>query len=80
VAIPRQTLKDWFVKINRLRIDHRRIGRELAKAIRGAYFGRLDPVTVARMEREWGVQAKALLDAVRVAVVDDVVLFNSEVS
>lgn len=80
VAMPRQTLKEWFVKINRLRIDHRRIGRELAKAIRGAYFGRLDPVTVARMEREWGVQAKALLDAVRVAVVDDVVLFNSEVS
>ena len=80
VMMPRQTLKDWFAKINRLRIDHRRIGRELAKAIRGAYFGRLDPVTVARMEREWGVQAKALLDAVRVAVVDDVVLFTNEAS
>jgi len=76
VTMPRQVLKEWFTKINRLRIDHRRMGRELAKAIRGAYFGRLDPVTVARMEREWGVQAKALLEAVRVAVVDDVVLFN----
>ena len=76
VTMPRQTLKEWFVRINRLRVDHRRLGRELAKAMRGAYFGRLDPVTVARMEREWGVHAKALLEAVRDAVVDDVVLFN----
>lgn len=75
IAMPTEMLKDWFAKINRLRIEHRRMGRELVKAIRGAYLGRLDPVSLARMEREWGVQATALLEAARVAVVDDVIPF-----
>ena len=75
LSLPAEVLKDWFAKINRLRIEHRRIGRELVKAIRGAYLGRLDPVSLARMEREWGVQAKTLLEAARVAVVDDVIPF-----
>jgi hypothetical protein len=30
------------------------------------------------MEREWGVQAKELLEAARVAVVDDVIPLSSE--
>ncbi|MFN7998447.1 MAG: hypothetical protein U0Q18_32800 [Bryobacteraceae bacterium] len=75
IAMPAEVLKDWFCKINRLRIEHRRMGRELVKAIRGAYLGRLDPVSLARMEREWGVQATALLQAARIAVVDDVIPF-----
>lgn len=75
MAIPPEILKDWFAKINRLRIEHRRMGRELVKAIRAAYLARLDPVSLARMEREWGVQAAALLQAARLAVVDDVIPF-----
>lgn len=75
IALPDNVLKEWFINIHRLRVDHRRIGRRLARAIRGAYLGRLDPISVARMEREWGVQAKALLEAARVAVVDDVITF-----
>ncbi len=75
MVLPDSILKEWFVNIHRLRVDHRRIGRQLARAIRGAYLGRLDPISVARMEREWGLQAKTLLEAARVAVVDDVITF-----
>jgi hypothetical protein len=73
ISIPDDTLADWFAGINRLRINHRKIGRELVRAIRGAYLGRLDPVSVAKMEKEWGVEAKALLEAAHVAIVDDVI-------
>jgi hypothetical protein len=73
IAIPKEVLSIWFTGINRLRINHRRIGRELVRAIRGAYLGRLDPITVAKMEREWGVEAKTLLEAARVAIIDDVI-------
>ena len=71
--MPRDILSDWFIDINRLRINHRKIGRELVRAIRGAYLGRIDPVSVAKMEKEWGVEAKTLLEAARVAIVDDVI-------
>jgi hypothetical protein len=73
LSLPTEMLTEWFASINRLRINHRRIGRELVRAIRGAYLGRLDPVTVAKMEREWGVEAKVLLEAARIAIVDDVI-------
>jgi hypothetical protein len=73
ISIPRDILSDWFISINRLRINHRKIGRELVRAIRGAYLGRLDPVSVARMDKEWGVEAKTLLEAARVATIDDVI-------
>lgn len=76
ITLPQETLRQWFADIHRLRVDHRKIGRQLARAIRGAYLSRLDPVTVARMEREWGLQAKMLLEAARVAVVDDVIPFT----
>ena len=78
ITLPVDTLRQWYLGIKRLRIHHRVIGRELGKAIRGAYLGRLDAVTIARMEREWGVQAKELLEAARVAVVDDVIPLSSE--
>lgn len=78
ILIPAEVLSDWFTGINRLRINHRKIGRELVRAIRGAYLGRLDPVSVAKMEKEWGVEAKALLEAARVAVIDDVIPLDGE--
>jgi hypothetical protein len=78
IVIPTEVLSDWFTGINRLRINHRKIGRELVRAIRGAYLGRLDPVSVAKMEKEWGVEAKALLEAARVAVIDEVIPLDGE--
>lgn len=78
ISIPRDILSDWFIGINRLRINHRKIGRDLVRAIRGNYLGRLDPVSVAKMEKEWGVEAKTLLEAARVAIVDDVIPLGSD--
>ena len=78
ISMPRDILSDWFISINRLRINHRKIGRELVRAIRGNYLGRLDPVSVARMDKEWGVEAKTLLEAARVAIIDDVIPLGSE--
>ena len=76
--MPRDILSGWFLSINRLRINHRKIGREVVRAIRGNYLGRLDPVSVARMDKEWGVEAKTLLEAARVATIDDVIPLGSE--
>jgi hypothetical protein len=78
ISMSRDILSDWFISINRLRINHRKIGRELVRAIRGNYLGRLDPVSVARMDKEWGVEAKTLLEAARVAIIDDVIPLGSE--
>ena len=78
ISLPPEILSDWFAGINRLRNDHRKIGRELVRAIRGAYLDRLDPVAIAKMEREWGVEAKALLEAARVATIDDVIPLGPE--
>jgi hypothetical protein len=79
IVLPGEVLSDWFTGINRLRINHRKIGRELVRAIRGAYLGRLDPVSIAKMEKEWGVEATALLEAARVAVIDDVIPLDGEI-
>lgn len=78
MAIPLEVLSEWFIGINRLRINHRKIGRQLVRAIRGAYHGRLDSASVAKMEKEWGVEAKTLLEAARLAVVDDVIPLGGE--
>ncbi len=78
ILMPTDILSDWFISINRLRINHRKIGRELVRAIRGNYLGRLDPASVARMEKEWGVEAKTLLEAARVATIDDVIPLGGE--
>jgi hypothetical protein len=73
MALPHELLSEWFAGINRLRINHRRMGRELVRAIRGAYFSRLDPISIAKMEREWGLEATALLEAAQVTTVDSVI-------
>ncbi len=78
IFLPSTILCDWFRCINRLRINHRKVGRELVRAIRGAYLGKLDPVSIAKMEKEWGVEAKALLEAARVAVIDHVMILDGE--
>lgn len=71
ITLENDVLMHWFRGIERLRKRHRRVGRDLARAIRGAYLGRLDPLTIAKMEKEWGIAARALLEAARVAVVDE---------
>ena len=78
MSIPTELLSEWFASIDRLRVNHRRIGRALVRAIRGNYLGRLDPVSAAKMEQEWGIEAKKLLEAARVAIIDDVIPLAGE--
>lgn len=73
MTLGNELLLHWFRGIERLRKRHRRVGRDLARAIRGAYLGRLDPLSIAKMEREWGIESRALLEAARVAVVDELI-------
>jgi hypothetical protein len=73
MTLGNEILLHWFRGIERLRKRHRRVGRDLARAIRGAYLGRLDPLSIAKMEKEWGIAARALLEAARVAVVDELI-------
>ena len=78
LTLGNELLLDWFDVIERLRKQHRIVGRDLVRAIRGAYLGRLDPVTVAKMEKEWGMEAKMLLEAARVAVVDELIAVGTD--
>lgn len=72
LSLPDATLEDWFRDIRRLRVAHRNVGRDLAKAIKGVYLGQLDAPTLAKIDRDWGVQARELISAARVATVDDI--------
>jgi hypothetical protein len=76
IHLPREDLLDLFRSIRRWRIRHRRAGRDLARAIRAAYVNRVDAPTLARIEREWGLNPRRLLQAARLATVDEVVLPN----
>lgn len=74
LAISEEKLRYYFRDIHTWRVQHRRAGREVAQAIRLARSGRLGPVTLARIERNWGVSVRALVDAARIGVVDEVIL------
>lgn len=74
IALPQEQLRELFGGIRRLRVMHRLAGRDLARAIRAAFLGRLDPATQARIERDWGVTALQLLHGARVATVDEIIV------
>lgn len=74
IVLPQETLDGWFKDIKQLRIAHRNVGRDLARAIRGAYLGQLAAPTLQKIERDWGVNARDLIAAARVATVEEVIL------
>ncbi len=80
ISLPEDTLVEMYSAIRRLRINHRRIGRELARVIRGVRLGKLGAPTLARIEREWGFSARELLESARVGTVDEVLLPEEETS
>ena len=47
-------------------------GRDLVRMMRAARTGRLDPGSLRRVERLFGVGVRDLIEATRLAVVDDV--------
>ncbi len=74
VALPAEQLSEYFRCIRRWRILHRKYGRQLSKVLRAAHADKLDAITLAKVEREWGLDARALLQGTRVAIVDEVLL------
>jgi hypothetical protein len=74
LTLPPETLLELYRGIQQWRTNHRRFGRSLVRAIRAAYLGRLDAVTLRKMEREWGLDARQLIEGARIAVVDEVLL------
>jgi xanthosine utilization system XapX-like protein len=74
INLTEEMLRHYYKEIRLWRIGHRRAGREVAQAIRLAYTGRLGPVTLARIEHDWGVGMRELIAAARVGIVDEVIL------
>ena len=67
-----ETLREMYDSIHRCRVAHRTLGRELARAIRGAYVGRLSAESLAKIERLCGVTARQLVAGVRVFTIDEI--------
>jgi len=74
IAIEPNELLDLYSGIQNWRVNHRKFGRELARAVRAAYLGRLDATTLRKIENEWGLNARQLVEGARVAVLDEVIL------
>ncbi|HXG89480.1 MAG TPA: hypothetical protein VNJ02_14215 [Vicinamibacterales bacterium] len=72
LALPHEALTELYSGIRRWRDGHRKCGRYLVRAIRGAYSARLDAPTLGRIERDWGMSARQLMQAVELATVDRV--------
>ncbi len=75
MKLPEAYLEELFQVIRHLRTRHRLAGRNLVRAMRGAYLGRLDSTTLARIEHEWGLDARKLIQSTRLAEVDSVMLW-----
>lgn len=74
IQLPEEVLLGYHRDIHAWRVRHRRAGREVAEAMRLAYAGRLGPASLARIEREWGVAVRTIIDAAEVGIVDEVLL------
>ncbi len=67
-------LAELFNAIRLLRVRHRLAGRNLVRAMRNAYLGRLDSTTLAQIEREWGISARDLMQSTRLIEVDSIIV------
>jgi hypothetical protein len=74
ITLPEPTLRTLFDSVRRLRAMHRVAGRKLVRMMRAARAGRLDPTSLSRVEAAFGIGVRDLVEATRLAVIDDVVL------
>jgi hypothetical protein len=73
ITLPEAYLLELFNSIRQLRMRHRLAGRNLVRAMRNAYFGRLDSHTLAHIEHEWGLSARELVESTRLVEIDSVI-------
>lgn len=74
VTLPEQSLREMFASIRTLRVMHRKAGRDLVRMIVAARNGCLDPVTLRRVETQFGLSARELIQATRVMLIDDIIV------
>lgn len=72
LTLPEQEQRETYAAIRRLRVLHRKAGRDLVRLMRGAATHRLDAVTLSRVQAVWGMTVRELIEGTRIAVVDDV--------
>lgn len=72
-ALPESMLRGYFNGIRRLRVEHRIKGRALVRIIRAtATRRRLDIDILYKIEQEWGMNVRDLIEGARLCIVDDV--------
>lgn len=74
LTLPEAYLTELFNAIRQLRVRHRLAGRNLVRAMRSAYLGRLDSSTLAQIEQEWSISARELMQNARLGEVDSVLM------
>jgi hypothetical protein len=72
--LPETELLGLFDAIRALRVRHRKAGRDLVRILRAARTGRVDPVSLRRIEALFGISVRELVEATRIAIVDDVLV------
>lgn len=66
-------LRAYYLAVRRWRVLHRSAGRTLVRLMRHAVLGQLDAATLHEVEELWGLDARDLLRATRIRIVDEVV-------
>ena len=74
ISAPADELSGMYESIRSWRRAHRLLGRELARAIKAAYVGRLSAASLQRIERNWGLGARELVESARIGVIEEVIV------
>jgi hypothetical protein len=72
IALPEDQLRYYHNSIRRWRVEHRKRGRAVIRALRHAYFGGLSASDMARIQAEWGLGVRDLIEGCRVEEVEAV--------
>ena len=73
LVFPEEVLRVYHRAVRRWRVLHRSAGRTLVRLMRHAVLGQLDAATLHEVEELWGLDARGLLQATRIRIVDEVV-------
>lgn len=73
LVFPEEVLRAYHRAVRRWRVLHRSAGRTLVSLMRHAVLGQLDAATLHEVEELWGLDARDLLQATRIRIVDEVV-------
>jgi hypothetical protein len=76
ISLPEGDLRAIFRSIQLIRTRHRASGRQIVRMIRAARTGRLDPRKLHEIESLFGLSVRELVEATRVAIIDDVQMEN----